>query len=86
MVVQVIGTERKEGVFTPKGQNTEVAYDNTHLYCVYTDEKVNGHKCAEYKIKTENLRDQIEVGDLVEVYYNEYKKPHTAVVVQKGDK
>ena len=85
MVVQVIGTERKEGVFkTP--DNREIAYNNTHLYCVYTDEKVNGHKCVEHKIKTENLRDQIEVGDLIEVYYNEYKKPHTAVIVQNGDK
>lgn len=85
MVVQVIGKERKEGVFkAPDGK--EIAYDNTHLYCVYSDEKVEGHKCAEYKIKTANLRDHIEVGDLVEVYYNQYKKPETAVIVQKGEK
>ena len=85
MVVQVIGTERKQGVFTTCDKK-EIVYDNTHFYCVYSDEKVTGHKCEEYKIKTENLRDQIEVGDLIEVYYNQYRKPETAVLVQKGDK
>ena len=90
MVVQVIGKERKQGEFTPPnagsiGDQKKVAYDNTHLYCVYTDENVEGHKCEEYKIKTPNLRDQIEVGDLIEVYYNQYRKPETAVLVQKGD-
>lgn len=85
MVVQVIGTERKEGTFVTPDKK-ELAYDNTMLYCVFSDEKVNGHKCAEYKIKTANLRDQIEVGDLVEVYYNQYRQPETAVLVQKGDK
>ena len=85
MVVQVIGTERKEGVFTTPDKK-EIAYDNTMLYCVFSDEKVNGRKCAEYKIKTANLLDQIEVGDLVEVYYNQYRQPEMAVLVQKGDK
>lgn len=85
MVVQVIGKERREGIFkSPDGK--EIPYDNTHLYCVHSDEEVDGHKCVEYKIKTANLRDQIEVGDLIEVYYNQYKKPETAVIVQKGDK
>ena len=85
MVVQVIGIERKEGVFkTP--DKKQIPYDNTYLYCVYTQEGVDGHKCAEYKIKTKNLRDQIEVGDLIEVYYNQYRKPETVLVVQKGDK
>ena len=84
MVVQVIGIEKKEGVFTTPDKK-QIAYNNTHLYCVYTDEKAEGHKCVEHKIKTENLRDPIEVGDLVEVYFNEYRKPHTAVIVQKGE-
>lgn len=85
MVVQVIGIEKKEGIFTTP-DNKQIPYNNTYFYCVYTAEGVDGHKCIEYKIKTENLRDQIEVGDLIEVYFNQYRKPDMAVVVQKGDK
>lgn len=85
MVVQVIGIEKKEGIFTTP-DNKQFPYDNTYFYCVYTADGVAGHKCIEYKIKTDNLRDQIEVGDLIEVYFNQYRKPDMAVVVQKGDK
>lgn len=85
MVVQVIGIEEKEGIFTTP-ENKQIPYNNTYFYCVYTADRVDGHKCIEYKIKTENLRDQIEVGDLIEVYFNQYRKPDMAVVVQKGDK
>lgn len=84
MVVQVIGIEKKEGVFEAPDKK-QISYNNTYFYCVFTQEGVDGHKCVEYKIKTENLRDQIEVGDLIEVYFNAYRKPELAVLVQKGD-
>lgn len=85
MVVQVIGIERKEGVFTTPDKK-QIPYDNTYFYCVYAQEGVQGHKAVEYKIKTANLHDQIEVKDLVEVYYNQYRQPDMVVLVQKGDK
>lgn len=90
MVVQVIGIERKQGTFkSPKGE--EIAYDNMYYYCQYVpDEKENadivGVRTVDYKIKTEKIRDQIEVLDFIEVYFNQYRNPDMIVVVQKGDK
>lgn len=90
MVVQVIGIERKQGTFkSPK--NEEIPYDNMYFYCQYVpDEKENadiqGVRTVDYKIKTEKISDQIEIGDLVEVYFNQYRAPDLINVVRKGDK
>ena len=89
MVVQVIGIERKEGTFkSPKGE--EIAYDNMYYYCSYLPPEeeqadIVGVRTVEYKIKTDKVCDQIEVGDLIEVYYNQYHKPEMVMLVQKGD-
>lgn len=88
MVVQVIGIERKAGTFkSPRGE--EIAYDNMYYYCQYEpaeEEKADivGVRTVEYKIKTDKVRDQIEIGDLVEVYFNQYRTPDLICVVQKG--
>ena len=89
MVVQVIGIERKVGTFkSPKGE--EIAYDNMYYYCSYLPPEeeqadIVGVRTVEYKIKTDKVRDQIEIGDFVEVYFNQYRTPDLICVVQKGD-
>lgn len=90
MVVQVIGIERKAGTFkSPKGE--EIAYDNMYYYCQYEPAEeenadIIGVRTVEYKIKTDKVRDQIEIGDLIEVYFNQYRTPDLICVVQKGAK
>ena len=89
MVVQVIGIERKAGEFTsPRGE--KILYDNMYYYCQYQPPEEDGAdlvgvRTVEYKIKTDKVRDQIEIGDLVEVYFNQYRAPDLICVVQKGE-
>lgn len=78
MICTVIGKQRKVGNY--EGYD----YDNTTIYATIEGEKVEGLKCGEFKFKTAKLPDSIGIGDTIEVYYNQYNKPETAVIVQKG--
>ena len=89
MVVQVIGIERKVGTFkSPKGE--EVSYDNMYYYCSYVPAEESGAdivgvRTVDYKIKTDKVQDHIEIGDFVEVYFNQYRTAELICVVQKGE-
>ena len=89
MVVTVIGIERKKGEFiSPKGET--IAYDNMYYYCQYVpdeapDVDIVGVRTVDYKIKTDRVTDAIDIGDRVEVFFNQYRTPEVVVVVQKGE-
>lgn len=89
MVVTVVGIERKKGEFTsPKGET--IPYDNMYYYCTYIPDEsqgadIVGVRTVDYKIKTDRVTDAIDIGDRVEVFFNQYRTPEVIVVVEKGD-
>lgn len=83
MKVQVIGKERKDGDFIDKETKEQVVYDNTILYGVGTRKGVEGHFCAEMKIKTEDAAD-VEVGDVIVADVDRWGKVLGLDIIKKG--
>lgn len=86
MIYRVDKKYQKAGVFPDKVTKEPVAYDNT-FFCLapYDNDGVLISSPILAKIKTVNLRDDIQEGDYVEVYNNEYKTPSMVILVQKGE-
>lgn len=86
MIYRVDKKYQKAGEFPDKVTKAPVAYDNTFFCLAPYDEKGDLISSPIFaKIKTKNLRDDIQEGDYVEVYNNEYKVPSMVVLVRKGD-
>ncbi len=81
MALHVVGLERKQGDWDMNGRSG--TYDNVVIYC--TDDLpidgLSGVRVKEFKIKTSLLDVDISVGDVIKVYFNEYRKPESVVVL-----
>ena len=86
MIYRVDYKYHKAGTFTDRNTKELKTYDNTFFCLAPYDEKgdLAGSPIL-VKIKTENLRDDIQKGDYVEVYNNQYGQPSLVVLVQKGE-
>lgn len=87
MKVTVIGKERVAGSFTDKDTKELVSYDNTMVYGIFKDEKVEGTACKALKIKTEMVEKAgIDVGDVIVADIDrKYDKVYAVDVVKKGE-
>lgn len=86
MKVQVIGKERVAGSFIDKDTKELVSYDNTIVYGIYNDEKVEGTACKALKCKTEMVEKAgVDVGDIIVADVDrKYDKVYALDVVKKG--
>jgi hypothetical protein len=86
MIYKVDKKYRIAGEFTDPKTQKVIAHDNTY-FCIapYDDNGNVAGKPVLVKIKSASLRDNIDVGDYVEVYNNQYGQPSMVVLVQKGD-
>ena len=87
MKMTVIGKERVAGSFVDKDTKELVSYDNTMVYGIFKDEKVEGTACKALKIKTEMVEKAgIDVGDVIVADIDrKYDKVYAVDVVKKGE-
>ena len=88
MKLTVIGKERVAGSFVDKDTKQLVSYDNTMVYGIYKDAKVEGTACKALKIKTDMAENAgIDVGDVIVADVDrKYDKVYAVDVVKKGEK
>lgn len=79
MVFQVIGKQRKIGVYEGK------EYDNTMLYVTAETPNVTGCFCTAVKAKTCYVPTNLELGDFVDVYYDRYGNAVAINILKKGE-
>lgn len=81
MIYKLLGRQHKTGTYQDK------PYDNTMLYCSAKNvPNIEGEMTAVIKAKTEILPDTLQVGDLIDVYYNAYGTVETVLLCRKENK
>ena len=80
-MLKVIGVQHKSGDWEMEGKKGQ--YDNMMFYCSDNAEVegLQGLRVSTIKIKTSLVDEMPSIGDDIQVYYDEYRKPVNVSVV-----